>query len=83
MRKSLLVICSIVMILTGCESISTELTEQQRTCDHQWNIVKKYLFIDHGERCYTIYCPKCKLEKKHVNEEKWNELQLDMEYKNE
>lgn len=54
-------------------------TQQQKDCNHQWNIVKESTGR-YNTKYYTVYCPKCKLEKSCVYEDEWKELQLDMEY---
>lgn len=73
MKRLLMIVCLTSVALTGCA------TQQQRDCNHQWNIVKESTGR-YNRKYYTVYCPKCKLEKSYVYEDEWKELQLDMEY---
>ena len=58
------------------------MTEEQSNCNHEWHTVNEK-HDNFNNKFYTIYCPKCKLEKRHVYENAWEELQLDIEYQKE
>ena len=73
MKRVIMMVCLISIVFTGCE------TKQQKDCNHQWNIVKESTGR-YNTKYYTVYCPKCKLEKSYVYEDEWKELQLDMGY---
>ena len=49
-------------------------TKKQKECNHEWHILTQ-------GSCpkFSIYCPKCKYEKK-VTEEQWAIMRLDKEY---
>lgn len=73
MKRVIMMVCLISIVFTGCE------TKQQKDCNHQWNIVNESTGR-YNTKYYTVYCPKCKLEKLYVHEDEWKELQLDMDY---
>lgn len=73
MKRVIMMVCLISIVFTGCEK------KQQKDCNHQWNIVKESTGR-YNTKYYTVYCPKCKLEKSCVQEDEWKELQLDMDY---
>lgn len=73
MKRVIMMVCLISIVFTGCEK------KQQKDCNHQWNIVKESTGR-YNTKYYTVYCPKCKLEKSYVQEDEWKELQLDMDY---
>lgn len=73
MKRVIMMVCLISIVFTGCE------TKQQKDCNHRWNIVKESTGR-YNTKYYTVYCPKCKLEKLYVYEDEWKELQLDMDY---
>lgn len=77
MKRILLIICLSSIFVTGCG-----MTEEQKSCNHNWNIVGESDNVQYCNKHYTIYCPKCKLEYIDIHEYEWKELQLDMEYHN-
>ena len=51
-------------------------TKEQGECEHDWHILTPPF---NRANKFTIYCPKCKYEKK-VNEEEWAKMQIDKSY---
>lgn len=49
-------------------------TKNQKECNHDWHILTQG-----SSPKFSIYCPKCKYEKK-VTEEQWAIMRLDKEY---
>ena len=49
-------------------------TKEQEECDHDWHILTQTIMPK-----FSIYCPKCKYEKK-VTEEEWARMRIDKEY---
>lgn len=56
----------------------SEPTKEQRECNHEWHRLNS----SHKSTYFSIYCPKCKLEKL-VSEETWHKIQIDIEYEKE
>lgn len=50
-------------------------TKDQMNCEHDWHILTPF---NHSNK-FTIYCPKCKYEKK-VTDEEWIRMKIDKEY---
>ena len=51
-------------------------TKEQEECEHDWHIITPP--FNRANR-FTIYCPKCKYEKK-VSDEEWAKMQIDKDY---
>lgn len=72
----LFLLCGVmVFMLLGCDK-AKEITDKQILCEHQWTEVDWSIV----NSTYTIYCPKCKLEKE-VSSKKWYKIQADMKYR--
>lgn len=63
-----------LIVIYKLESIGKP-TKEQEKCEHDWRILAPF------SRAYkfTIYCPKCKYEKK-VSDEEWAKMQIDKDY---
>lgn len=60
------------------------LTPQQQECNHEWRNLTDdtETFMSFDGDYLSIYCPKCKLEKR-VKRGEWKKIQIDQEYQKE
>ena len=64
-----------IIIIHKLENIGKP-TKEQENCEHDWRILTPPFSRVNK---FTIYCPKCKYEKK-VSEEEWAKMQIDKDY---